>query len=113
MQAGKLRELVAFEAANEVDDGGGGVPGDFAEIFRAHAAFRWLTGTEPVIGQRLQGVQPVVVTVRDQAAARAVTSAWRIHDIRRGTVLAIRAPKPSDKPGHIDFLCDTGRPGDG
>jgi head-tail adaptor len=35
---------------------------------------------------RLTGRQPVVVTVRNTAAARAITNEWRMRDLRTGAI---------------------------
>ncbi|MBB3972778.1 head-tail adaptor protein [Hansschlegelia beijingensis] len=110
MTAGRLRDLVAFEAAQDADDGGGSTRGGFAEVFRANAGIVFLRGSEPVVGQRLQGIQPVVITVRDCIAVTSVADDWRIRDVRSGATFNIRAITPNDRRSYVDFLCEAGRP---
>lgn len=106
--AGDLIELVAFERRAATGDGLGGAVGGWVEAFRARAAFVHLRGGESVQAARLEGRHVQVVRVRASAASGAVTSDWRIRDLRRGTVLAIRDVEPSGDRRTIDFLSETG-----
>jgi hypothetical protein len=45
-----------------------------------------LKGGEPVMAQRLQGVQPAIVVVRASTVTRAVDNAWRAIDKRTGQI---------------------------
>ena len=90
---GALRSFIIFQKRDEVDDGFGNlVPGGpFKTQFSAYANLRPLlrgsaVGVEDVFADRLQGNQPYVVTVRKHAALNAVTSAWRIVDVRSSTI---------------------------
>ena len=113
MSAGKLTELLAFEARGEVDDGAGNViSGPFAEVFVTAASIRPLKGSEAVQASRLQGVQPVIVAIRNSAAARTVTADWQIRDKRSGTVYAITSP-PFDmdrKRTMLEMMATAGKP---
>lgn len=114
MPAGELRELVAFEKRGPVEGSYGKKPGAWAEQFRTPARIRYLQGTEPVMAQRLRGINPVVVTVPSFGASELVTSGWRIRDLRDGTTFNIRSVKPSERViNAIDFLCETGGTADG
>jgi head-tail adaptor len=86
---GALRSFIHFQNRGEVDDGFGNmVPGGpFVTQFSAYANFRPLlrgsaSGVEDVFADRLQGNQPYIITVRNQAALQEVTIAWRIVDAR-------------------------------
>lgn len=107
--ANDLRDRVAFDQAGSAADDYGNVESAFAEQFVVAAQIRYLRGTEPVIAQRLQGVQPVVITVRESSDTSEVDTSWRIRDAREGTIFNIRSVTPSDEGAFIDFLCDSGR----
>lgn len=110
MAAGKLRERLHFQKRAETDDGyGNPVSGDFATQFTRAARVRSLRGSEPIINQRLQGVQPVVVTVRTDSSTKTIDAAWRAVDSRDATkVYNIRAVTPDEKGAYIDFLAEAG-----
>lgn len=122
MRAGELTELVAFEKREDLSgnsppgDGHGNMEGDFAEVFQQAANFLFVRGQEQVLAQRLQGVQPLVMTIRSSVQARTVTPAWRARVARAGrqlplnTYINIRsiAPNREDPSGLLDLLCETG-----
>jgi SPP1 family predicted phage head-tail adaptor len=105
--AGDLRWRVAFDQITEADSDLGGTAGDWEEQFSCRARLRYLKGSEPVIAQRLTGVQPVVITVRSSSLTRCVDASWRVRD-ERGTVFNIRSVTPDERRAWIDFLCDAG-----
>ena len=106
--AGSLRERVAFQARSVEDDGyGNTVTGDFANVFTAAASYTYLRGGESVMAARLSSKQPIVVRVRTCAAARAVTTDYRIKDTRTNIVMNIRTIAPT-VDGFIDFLTEAG-----
>ncbi|WMT90988.1 head-tail adaptor protein [Pelagibacterium sp. H642] len=114
-RAGALRELVRFEAKVPATDGWGQeIPGsgEWTEQFApVNANLRPLRGSEAVIAARLQGEQPYIMTIRQHAAAAAITTAWRAVDMRAGSnaegkpnrVFAIKAP-PVDPDGKNAWL---------
>jgi len=108
VSAGELRERVAFHEIAEEDSSYGIMRGDYEEQFRRDARIRPLVGTEPIIAQRLTGVQPVVIKVRSDSSTRDVTTAWKIVDVRSLTAYNIRAVTPDEKRKYIEFLCDAG-----
>lgn len=62
-------------------------------------------GGEAVAGARLQGREPVVLTIRDCAAARMITTDWRAVDQRTGDVFGVkRASGNLDDIAYIDVL---------
>jgi head-tail adaptor len=105
--AGELTALVAFETRIWQPDGGGGHDGLWNEAFRCRARLQPLTGGETVIAGRLQGRQPFVLTVRQEARTKAVTTEYRVRqiapdgDINR--LFKVRAA-PSDIDGRRRFL---------
>jgi SPP1 family predicted phage head-tail adaptor len=90
------------------DAEGGETVGDWTEQFTCAARIRPLVGSEPVIAQRLTGVQPAVITVRSSSLTRTVDSSWRIRNARTGTQYNIRAVTPDERRAYIDFLCEAG-----
>lgn len=116
-----LQYRVAFDAPEVVPDGYGGteIGWDTDAAVEARAHFRFLRGGETVQGARLEGRQPVVVTIPNSAAARAITSAWRMRDMRAGTIASggqwdgpafqVRvAPVLSDDRRWLEILVESG-----
>lgn len=107
-----LYQRVAFDQPLKVSDGHGGkidgwAPPEGAIVERAH--FRFLRGSEAVQAARLEGRQPVVVTVRDNPASRQVTNSWRMRDLQTGTAYAIKSgPVPTDDRGYLEFTVESG-----
>lgn len=108
MSSGELRERIAFHEISEADSSYGISAGEYAEQFRRAARIRPLVGGEPVIAERLQGVQPVVIKVRSDSETRDVTTAWKIIDVRSLASYNIRAVTPDEKRRYIEFLCEKG-----
>jgi hypothetical protein len=63
-----------------------------------------LKGTEAVMGARLQGRQPVVLTIRSCKATRAITTDWRAVDARTGDVYGIKGAALNEDIAWIDVL---------
>jgi head-tail adaptor len=106
--AGTLIELMAFEAPVSSADGHGGTLTGWEEQFRTRASLRNLRGGETVQASRLRGVQPVVLTIRAQSAASAVTPSWRVRDVREGTVYNVRAIVRSDDRAFYEITAESG-----
>lgn len=103
-----LNESVAFDAPTEAPDGYGGVETGWTEQFQARAHFRFLRGGETVQAARLEGRQPVVVTVRAHADALAVTPDYRLRDLRRGTVYNIRSIIETEERRYVEITAESG-----
>ncbi|RYE57627.1 MAG: head-tail adaptor protein [Hyphomicrobiales bacterium] len=76
----------------------------------------WLKGSEPVMAQRLQSIQPVVITVRDDSVTRAFGTAWRAvgkNGFLAGKPFNIRGVSPSKAAGFLDILAETDGGGGG
>lgn len=111
MQAGDLTFRVALDAPTQAANGQGGMLLGWAEQYRCAAHMRFLRGSEAVIAARLAGRQPVVITVRNCAAARAVTVDWRIRDVRSGLDYNVRtAPVPSQDRAWLEITAESGVP---
>ncbi len=111
MMAGDLYHRVAFDAPLNTPDGHGGteVGWNTANAVEARANFRFLRGGETVQAARLQGRQPVVVTIRNSAAARAIGSGWRMRDLNGSAVYNVRTgPVPSDDRQWLEITVETG-----
>lgn len=106
--AGDLYYHVAFEKQGSGDDGAGGRMTAWAEQFRCRAAFHHLRGTETVLAARLEGTHTQVIRVRASTQSRAVTSDWRIRDVRTGDLFNIRDVEPQVDRQYISFLCQKG-----
>lgn len=109
MGAGKLRELIAFERRDPVDDGAGNeISGPWIEQCRANAELLPLRGGEAVLASRLQGKQPYLITVRWSLASSEVTPDWRAVDARSGAIYAIQSAVPRERRDYIDMICVAG-----
>jgi len=110
--AGALRERLTFQArGSSSDDGYGNVEADWADQFTVWARMQPLKGSEPVIAQRLAGVQPMAIQVRSSADTRQVTAGWRaVHD-RTATIYNIRSVANFDeRDRYLDLIADAGVP---
>lgn len=106
---GELRENFAFDKIEQTaNDGGGTIPGAWVEQFTARAGVRMLKGSEPIIAQRLQGIQPVVIKIRSSTKSRLVDTSWRARDKRSDAIYNIRAVTPDAKRAWIEILAEGG-----
>lgn len=69
----------------------------------------WLRGSETAQQSRIEGVQPVAIVIRDSAAAREISTAWRVRNARELTQeFNITAVAPAKEPGFLDLLATLG-----
>ena len=116
--AGNQFHLVAFDRRTEVADDYGNTVGQWAEQFQTRAEYVHKSGSETVIAARLQGRHTQIIRVRASAAARAVTTDWRVRDVRngqfidgewRGTEFNIRYIMPDEEGRQwLDFHVEKG-----
>lgn len=106
--SGGLFFKVAFDKRIQTDDGFGNPVGAWGEQFECRAAYRHLRGGEAVIAARLEGKHVQVITVRAFAATRAVTTDYRIRDVRTALTFNIRDVTPNLDRQFIDFLVESG-----
>ncbi|KZL04545.1 Phage head-tail joining protein [Pseudovibrio axinellae] len=103
-----MLEVVAFEALVSSPDGYGNKTAGYETQFEVRAHFRYLRGGESVIGARLEGIQPVVVTIWRSPDTEAIQTSWRMKDLITGTVYAVRTKVPSDDHLCFELTCESG-----
>lgn len=104
--AGALRDRYTFQKRGP--DANGDPLGDWADQFTISAGTIYLKGSEPVMEQRLQGVQPVVLTVRDETRTRLITTAWRAVNARDTSLkYDIKGNSPAKDTGFRDVLAQS------
>jgi head-tail adaptor len=89
--AGSLKHRMRFEQRITRQDDLGNARGGFVAQFTAWAGLKPLRGSETVIASRMAGVQPVIITVRDNRMAREINTGWRAVDERDGVVYDIQS----------------------
>jgi SPP1 family predicted phage head-tail adaptor len=107
--SGELRNKIDFQVRSQVDDGyGNTVSGPFETQATTRAKIQYLRGGEEVMAGRLAGRQPAIFTVRQTAATRAVTTAWRIvtNDGQPWNIRAIT--DPDSRRAWLEILVEAG-----
>lgn len=94
-------------------DANGDPLGDWAAGFTVFAAVDWLRGSESAVSNRLQGLQPVTITVRDSAQARTITNGFRAvavsgRQIRPGQEFNLTACAPAKEVGFLNIMGTAG-----
>ena len=103
--AGALRDRVRFDP--RTTDAHGRLLGPWSTTAKpVSAAIVYLKGTEPVMQQRLNGVQPVVIKVHKSSLTAHVTTAYRAFDVRAGVAYNIRSISPAKEPGFLEVLAE-------
>lgn len=112
MDAGKLRDRVAFDAPTQTLDGSGGTEAGWTAVgtgsFQCWANLRYLRGGETVQAARLTGKQPALVTIRRNSVSDKVTASWRMRDLRSGAIYNVRSIVPTDDRAMLELLCESG-----
>ncbi|WP_342643449.1 head-tail adaptor protein [Rhodoligotrophos ferricapiens] len=111
MRAGQLRERVLFQTRlPDQDDGYGNViEGSWTDEFAVAARIQFLRGTESVMAARLEGREPVIITVRRSSQTEQITPDWRAVDARNpDRIFNIRGVSPDEKHTVFDILADGG-----
>ncbi len=108
MTSKSMLEVVAFEALVPSEDGYGNHVSSYEQRFEERAHFKYLRGGERVIAARLEGVQPVVVTIWRTPDTEAIQTSWRMKDLQTGTIYAIRAKIPTDDRLYFELTCESG-----
>ncbi len=106
--AGALRNRLAFDKRGTADDGLGNKVGPFAEQFAVLGELRALRGSEAVIAGRLEGRNTFGVYVRSSGRTRLISTDWRMRDVKRGTVYAIRAVDAVSDPLWVYLTVESG-----
>lgn len=101
--AGQRRERVTFQQRdvdeNSDHDGPWIEPG-FTRWARAVARTRG----EVILGQRVQGLQPLEVTILRDSQTVQITTAWRL--LWKGAVYNIKAVAPTEDRAEISILAE-------
>jgi len=84
MPAGNLTERVAFDAPSGTTDAFGGTSEAWTAGDPVAAQWIFQRGSEAVEAARLAGRQMFKIKVRSSTATRAVTTDYRMRDVRRG-----------------------------
>lgn len=107
---GRLRYRVAFDKREDVNPDVpkdyGNTRSEFVEQFVTYADIVPKFGGESVTAARLAGRQPVVIKIRQFAAARLVRPDWRARDARSGRIYNIRSLSDQQGSGWIEILAD-------
>lgn len=111
MRAGQLEHRFRFERRERLavpGDAHGVIEGGWqAQLAQVPARLAPLRRGEEVMGSRLQGVQPFILTVRRTSGTDKIDTDWRCVNERDGVIYNIRTvEKPSR--ASIDMLIDAG-----
>ena len=106
--AQSLQQSIAFDEPTEASNGQGGTVQGWGERYRCRAHYRFLRGGETVQAARLEGRQPVVITVRSSSETRQVRTEWRIRDTRTGTEFNIRSIVPTEDRRFLEITAESG-----
>lgn len=109
--AGELDSRVRFDA--RALDANGDALGDFVPGFRVWAKVDYLRGTESAQSNRLQGLQLIVIVIRDSAQARTITNAFRAvivsgRGVFPGQEMNLTAVAPDRTPGFLNIMATAG-----
>lgn len=113
---GALRDRFSFEKRLLGGDGwGNSVPSEqFEPAFSSMVNLSSRSGSEAVIADNLQGLQPYVVVMRWSQVALNVTVGWIMReDLTRGNRVLNIISAPADPDGRrqwLEFLAVSGRP---
>lgn len=107
MQAGQLTHRAKFQRRAQQDDGYGNTVAVWRDLFTRWCNVRFLRGGEAVLASRLEGRQPVIITVRSCSQTRAIDSDMRC--IIDGRIYNVRElPRPSQDRLRLEFLAESG-----
>lgn len=105
--AGRAKDRVSFEQRGV--DAHGDRLGAWSVVLTRPAQLQPLRGGEAVMGQRLAGIQPMIISVRSERATRAIDPVnWRAFNARTGERYSLKSPGQADpkSAGWLDFLVE-------
>lgn len=108
MAAGKLHELYGFDKRSSAPDGYGNTEGEWVEQFQQRGGASYFRGIEKADDAASNTTQKLIIKVRASTAAKAVTNAWRIRDVRSDETYNVIAPEPTLDRLYIDFIVESG-----
>ena len=105
----KLHDKVAFDEPQFFEDGSGGKEAGWVEYYECRANIRYLRGGERVQASRLDGRQPVVISVRNSSQARGIDTNFRVRDLVTGAEYNVRAGavETTDRK-YLEFTAESG-----
>lgn len=105
-----LDHRAEFAMRESIEDEYGGTRDEWLLQFVEWVGVRYLRGTEAVMQARLASRNPMVITVRNSARARQITSEWRVTLRSRSGVTFVadvrEDPRPSEGDGFLEFLAE-------
>lgn len=104
----ELRERVAFDEVVATPDGYGGTNTTWVERVDTRARFIYKSGDEAVVSGGLTGRATFKVKLRSSIATRAITSDWRMRDVRRGIVFNVREVDAITDLGWVWIVAENG-----
>lgn len=108
MQSGRLKHRIRLERKAQDQAGQRSGRWEPASPEPVAADIMFLRGGEEVMGQRLQGRRPAIITVRADGLTRQVDNSWRCVDARKGTVFNIQGVSPSRADDQLDIVAMAG-----
>lgn len=103
---GNLDERATFYSPTATADGYGGRVDGWTSEFTRWARRQYLRGSESVQAARLQGRQPVLLTVRRDSGTETITTEWKVGI--GASEYNIRTVEPHEDRRYIDLLCESG-----
>lgn len=102
-----MHDQAIFERRSNVQDGYGNHIGAWVPAFTRWCSVKALRGGEAVIASRLQGRQPVIVTVRSDPETDQIDPEMRA--TINGRIYNVRElPRLTEDRLYLEFLCETG-----
>lgn len=108
MQSGRLKHRIRLERKALDHAGERGGKWEPASPRPVAADIVFLRAGEEVLGQRLQGKRPAIITVRADGLTRQVDNSWRCIDARKGTIFNIQGVSPNRADDQLDIIALAG-----
>jgi head-tail adaptor len=109
MEIGDLRDRVTFAQPASSTDEYGNVESGFEDQFTVAASILYVRGGEQVMAARLEGRQPVVLTIRSSSQSEQIGPGWKATDARDDSrIFNIRSIQPGDRKDFTELLCEMG-----
>jgi head-tail adaptor len=108
LSSGDLKQRVALERREKTNDGAGNHQAAFVEQFQRRAGFVYAGGGEAIAAERLLGRSILKIRMRSDQQTRSITADWRLRDVRRGTLYAIREVDAVTDPQCVYLVVSSG-----
>ena len=113
LNSGELTDRVTAQIRTTFDDEAGNpVSGPFEDVFTEPAKISQVRGREEVLAERLQGVRPAEIIVRQSHRTRQLAPHWRLVNARkREDAYNIHDVRdPDGKRRYLILTCTLGAP---